>query len=235
MKKTAVLFALLAPTAALAQEASLNLFTEINRPYSYMEGERLSGHAVDFMKEALARSGVMASMELTKWSRAITLAEQQDNTCVFTTARTEEREEKFQWVGPMYTSSEYLLQRVGSNTDVSSLEEALTKTIGTQAGDYTVQKLKKQGATNIDLAADQSMTLKKLKAGRLDYAIVWGNAAAAATESGELEVAMEASQTSVYLACSKTTDAVLIEKLDRAIHSIVDDGTRDAFMSKYDQ
>ncbi|TCL00382.1 polar amino acid transport system substrate-binding protein [Shimia isoporae] len=234
MMKTLAVCAALAPAAVFAQDASLDLFTESYAPYSYMEGDKLTGHAVDIVTEALSRSGVEASMELTKWTRAISLAEKKPNTCVFTTARTEEREDKFQWVGPMYTSSVFLVQQKGANADVTGLEQALTKTIGSQSGDYTVGLLEKMGATNIDLAADQVMTLKKLEAGRLDYAIVLQAAAEAATASGKLEIAMEAERSEFYLACSKTTDAGLVTKMNDAIGSIVADGSRDKFVAAYE-
>lgn len=233
MKKALMLCALLAPVSGYAQDTSLSLFTESYAPYSYLEGDTLTGHAVDFMTEALSRSGVAASMELTKWSRAISLAEKQPDTCVFPTARTEEREPKFQWVGPMYSNGEYLLQRTGTNQDVTTLEEALTKTIGTQFGDYTEGMLKGMGATKIDLAADQQMTFKKLAAGRLDYVIVLGGAAEAAIANGDFEIAMEVSRTDIYLACSNDTSVEAVGKLGVAISEIVEDGTRDALVAAY--
>lgn len=234
MLKKLVVCAALTPAAAVAQSATLSLFTENYAPYSFMQGDELKGHAVDIMAEALARANINARMELTKWTRAISLAEKQENTCVFTTARTEEREAKFQWVGPMYTSSVYLIQQKGANQGVSSLEDALTKTIGSQTGDYTVGLLEKMGAANIDLAADQNMTLKKLEAGRLDYAIVLGAAAEAADAGGILEIAMEASRSEFYLACSNTTDVDLITQIDAAIDSVVADGTRDNLVAAYE-
>ncbi len=233
LKKLAVCAALM-PASAFAQNTTLSLFTESYAPYSFMEGDELKGHAVDIMTEALSRANIEANMELTKWTRAISLAEKKDNTCVFTTARTEEREASFQWVGPMYTSSVYLIQQKGANSEITSLDEALTKTIGSQTGDYTVGLLEKMGAANIDLAADQKMTLKKLEAGRLDYAIVLGAAAEAAEAGGVLEIAMEASRSEFYLACSNTTDGELITRIDAAIDSIVADGTRDQFVAAYE-
>ncbi|MCP4826928.1 MAG: amino acid ABC transporter substrate-binding protein [Shimia sp.] len=234
MKKTVLLCTLLMPMAAAAQDTALSLFTESYEPYSFMEGDKLTGHAVDLVAETLSRADVTASMELISWTRAITLAEKQPNTCVFTTGRTEDRENNFQWVGPMYSSSEYLVQRAGTNADVTSLEQALTKTIGTQTGDYTIEQLEKLGATDIDLAADQEMTLKKLAAGRLDYAVVLDDTAAAATADGQLEIAMEAFRTEFFLACSKTTDAGLVSKLSAAMATVVQDGTRDKFVAAYD-
>lgn len=232
--KPLLICALLAPVAAAAQDAPLSFYTETYTPYSYMEGDTLTGHAVDFVTEGLSRAELTASMELTKWTRAISLAEKQDNSCVFTTARTEEREPKFQWVGPMYTNAEYLIQRPGTNAEVTSLEGALTKTIGTQTGDYTEAMLRKMGATDLDLAADQNMTLKKLEAGRIDYVIIWGGAAKAAAASGKFEIAFEASRTDFYLACGLGTDPKVVEALNESFASIVADGTRDKLMAAYD-
>lgn len=228
-------FAALALTAATtAQAADVKFFTEDYAPYNYLDNGDLTGHGVDIITEALSRSGVTADIEVTKWSRAITLAEQDANTCVFTTARTPEREDRFNWAGPMYSEAIYLIQKPGANAGIGSVEEALTKKIGTQTGDFAVALLDRLGAADIDLAPDAEMTLKKLGAGRVDYMVALESAAAVAIESGGFEIAMEISRNEFFLACSKTTDGSVIAAMDEAIDSILADGTQESFIAKYD-
>lgn len=232
--KTLALCAMALSTATVAQAADVKFFTEDYAPYNYVENGELTGHGVDIINEALTRSGVSADMEVTKWSRAITLAEQDANTCVFTTARTPEREDRFNWAGPMYSEAIYLIQKPGANGDVASVEQALTKKVGTQTGDFAVALLDRLGASDIDLAPDAEMTLKKLGAGRVDYMVALESAAAVAIEDGSFEIAMEISRNEFFLACSKTTDESVIARMDDAIDSILADGTQEALLAKYD-
>lgn len=232
--KTVAFCALTLMATTAAQAADVKLFTEDYAPYNFVENGELTGHGTDIITEALSRSGVSADMEVTKWSRAITLAEQDADTCVFTTARTPEREDRFNWAGPMYSEAIYLIQKPGANGEVSSVEQALTKKVGTQTGDFAVALLDRLGASDIDLAPDAEMTLKKLNAGRVDYMVALESAAQVAIEEGGFEIAMEISRNEFFLACSKTTNPEVIAKMDAAIDSILADGTQQAFIAKYE-
>ncbi|MGR3637229.1 MAG: substrate-binding periplasmic protein [Shimia sp.] len=232
--KTLAICALALTTATVAQAADVKLFTEDYAPYNYLDNGELTGHGVDIIKEALSRSGVTADMEVTKWSRAISKAEQDADTCVFTTARTPEREERFNWAGPMYSEAIYLIQKIGANADVDSVDAALTQKIGTQTGDFAVALMDRMGATDIDLAPDAEMTLKKLRAGRVDYMVALESAAKVAIDGGGIEIAMEVSRNEFFMACSKTTNGEVIAKMDAAIGSILADGTQAEFIAKYE-
>ncbi|KPA22747.1 Cystine-binding periplasmic protein precursor [Shimia sp. SK013] len=232
--KTLTICALALTTATVAQAADVKLFTEDYAPYNFVDNGELTGHGVDIIKEALSRSGVTADMEVTKWSRAISKAEKDADTCVFTTARTPEREERFNWAGPMYSEAIYLIQQTGSNADIASVDAALTKKIGTQTGDFAVALMDRMGATDIDLAPDAEMTLKKLRAGRVDYMVALESAAQVAIDGGGIEIAMEVSRNEFFMACSKTTNSDVIAKMDAAIDSILADGTQAEFIAKYE-
>lgn len=233
MKKIA-LCALAFTAATGAQAADVKMFTEDYEPYNFVKDGELTGHGFDIVTEALRRAGLTADIEVTKWSRAVSLAEKDADTCVFTTARTPEREERFVWAGPMYSEAIFLIQKPGANAEVADVEAALTKKIGTQTGDFAVALLDRLGASDIDLAPDASKTLKKLDVGRLDYMVALESAAAVAIDQYGFEIAMELSRNEFFLACSKTTDPVVVAKIDMAIDSILEDGTQAKFIANYD-
>ncbi|MCP4819760.1 MAG: hypothetical protein GY883_11270 [Shimia sp.] len=68
MKKTLLLCTLLMPMAAAAQDTALSLYTESYEPYSFMEGEKLTGHAVDLVAETLLRKPCRGLMSRPAWS-----------------------------------------------------------------------------------------------------------------------------------------------------------------------
>ncbi|MDA5555443.1 substrate-binding periplasmic protein [Shimia sp. MMG029] len=232
--KALIFCAMALPAVAVAGDAEVSFLTEDYAPYSWIENGEAVGHGIDLIHEVAARAALSHSVEITKWSRAIALAEKDENTCVFSTARTEEREPKFQWAGPMYVESTYLVQRAGENAEVATLEAALTKTIGTQTGDFTIQLLQELGAAKVDTAPDLEKTLRKLRAGRLDYLILGEEGATAiAAQNDDLEVALEVSRDEFFIACSKSTPAETVAKIDAAMDAMMDDGTQAQMVAKY--
>ncbi|WP_422050236.1 substrate-binding periplasmic protein [Shimia sp.] len=232
--KALIFCAMAVPAVAMAGDADVAFLTEDYAPYSWMENGEAVGHGIDLIHEVANRAALTSSVEITKWTRAIVLAEKNENTCVFSTARTEEREPKFQWAGPMYVESTYLVQRAGENTDVTTLDVALTKAIGTQVGDFTVELLNGLGAAKVDTAPDLDKTLKKLRAGRLDYVILGEDGAKSITaQNADLEMALEVSRDEFFIACSKSTPAETVAKIDAAMASMMEDGTQAQMVAKY--
>ncbi|MBO9408751.1 transporter substrate-binding domain-containing protein [Shimia sp. R9_1] len=232
--KALIFCAMAVPAVAMAGDADVAFLTEDYAPYSWMENGEAVGHGIDLIHEVANRAALTSSVEITKWTRAIVLAEKNENTCVFSTARTEEREPKFQWAGPMYVESTYLVQRAGENTDVTTLDVALTKAIGTQVGDFTVELLQGLGAAKVDTAPDLEKTLKKLRAGRLDYVILGEDGAKSITaQNADLEMALEVSRDEFFIACSKSTPAETVAKIDAAMASMMEDGTQAQMVAKY--
>ncbi|WP_299424707.1 transporter substrate-binding domain-containing protein [uncultured Shimia sp.] len=232
--KAFVFAALALPTVTMADGASVSFLTEDYAPYSWTEDGQAKGHAIDLINEVAERAALSHSVEITKWTRAIALAEKDANTCVFSTARTAEREAKFQWAGPMYVEGMYLIQNAGTNGEVTSLEQALTKSIGTQVGDFTVDLLKELGAAKVDAAPDLDKTMKKLAAGRLDYVILGQESANALTAADAgLEIALEVSRDEYFIACSHDTPATVVAEIDAAMDSLMADGTQAEIVSRY--
>lgn len=232
--KALIFCAMAVPAAAMAGDAEVAFLTEDYAPYSWMEDGQAVGHGIDLIREVAARAALTSSVEITKWTRAIALAEKDENTCVFSAARTEEREPKFQWAGPMYVESTYLVQLAGANADVTTLDVALTKAIGTQVGDFTIDLLNDLGAAQVDTAPDLSKTLKKLRAGRLDYIILGEDGARTiAKQNADLELALEVSKDEFFIACSKSTPAETVAKIDAAMDSMMEDGTQAQMVAKY--
>ncbi|MBO9401915.1 transporter substrate-binding domain-containing protein [Shimia sp. R9_3] len=232
--KALIFCAMAVPAVAMAGDADVAFLTEDYAPYSWMENGEAVGHGIDLIHEVANRAALSSSVEITKWTRAIVLAEKNENTCVFSTARTEEREPKFQWAGPMYVESTYLVQRAGENADVTTLDVALTKAIGTQVGDFTVELLNGLGAAKVDTAPDLEKTLKKLRAGRLDYVILGEDGAKSITaQNDDLEMALEVSRDEFFIACSKSTPAETVAKIDAAMASMMEDGTQAQMVAKY--
>lgn len=73
-------------------------------PFSYLEDGVPSGLSVELLQTALNRAGIQFSPEdvsIMAWPDAYRVTLSHNNTCLFSTARTPEREELFTWAGPL--------------------------------------------------------------------------------------------------------------------------------------
>lgn len=217
-----------------ANASELTLFTEEYAPLNFEQDGQIVGMGTDQVVEMMSRAGVAYKMELTRWSRAINLAEKNADTCVFSTTHTEERDPNFQWVEPLNVDRTVLARAKGSGIEVTDVAAAAQLRTGTQTGDYTVGVLEENGFGNIDLSPTPDVTLKKLKMGRIDLIITSESFLEVAIAEGhELEQVLVLSETVLSLACSKATDPAVVASLQSALQSIIDDGTQAEIQAKY--
>ena len=91
--------------AGAASAQALRLVTEESYPFQYLENKKLAGMAVDVVSEMAKRAGVPVEHELMSWKDAYERAQRDRNTCVYSTARLENRERLFRWVGPIVANA----------------------------------------------------------------------------------------------------------------------------------
>lgn len=217
-----------------AQSADIKLTTEDYAPFNYKDGDNIVGLGADQVFEIMKRAGISYEVEMGQWTRAIGLAERETNYCVFTTAHTDERNDKFQWVEPLTSSKTYLIKKVGSDVNPASLEEAKTFSVGTQSGDYTESLLKNEGFSKIDTAKNYETSIKKLLAGRVDLVPATEDYFQSLKADGvDVEQALVLSTLNFAVACNKATDPELIKKMQTALDSMIADGTQEKILSKY--
>jgi len=217
-----------------AQAADVRLLTEDYPPLNFKQDGEIVGLGADQVFEMMDRAGISYDAELTQWSRAIGQAERSPNTCVFSTTHTEERDPNFKWVEPLASDSTILVRKAGSDVAPTTIEEAATFRTGSQTGDYTVGVLEEANFQYIDLAPNQEATVTKLLRGRIDLMATSGSFLEAARADGvEVEEAMVLSTTTMSLACSLKTDQALVDRMQTALQSMIDDGTQAEIASRY--
>jgi hypothetical protein len=84
-----------------------------------------TGITVDKMVELMHRAHEPFTITSSPWSRAYQLALQTEDTCVFSTSRTREREALFTWIGPLEKSDWAVLARANHTWKPLSLRWAI--------------------------------------------------------------------------------------------------------------
>ena len=201
-----------AASTGLAED-TLHLTTEEYAPFNFDQDGDIAGLGADQVEEIMRRSGIAHDVTLMAWSRAIGLAREKPMTCVFTTAHTVDRDTHFKWVEP-----------------------ATAYRTGTQTGDYTVELLRNAGFSQIDLARDLDLTLKKLLSGRVDLMAVSESYVHRKQKEGVPVEEVAVLHEQVFsIACSLKTPDGIVARMQQALTAMIADGTQAEILARYSE
>jgi polar amino acid transport system substrate-binding protein len=232
----AVLAALLLalPPAPAGAHVILHLTTEQYAPFNFDENGQIKGLGADQVREIMRRSGIAYDMELLPWSRAIGLAREKPATCVFTTAHTMDRDQHFKWVEPLLVERTLLIRAAGSGVAPADLAAATAYRTGTQTNDYTVELLRDAGFSQIDLARDLDLTLKKLLSSRVDLmAVSESFFHRLRNEDVPVEEVAVLYEQIFSVACSLQTPDDIVARMQKALAEMIEDGTQAEILARY--
>ncbi len=217
--------------ASPAWGGELRVYTEVTGDSAIYQDGKLTGGAVEVVREVMRRIGLESDIQVIPWARSYDALLHDPDVVLFSTALTEERQDLFQWVGPILRADWVLLARKGEGHLISSLEDAKrVSKIGTYISDVRDKYLVELGFTNLERCTDMVINYRKLARGRLDLVAAadlgmdWVSEEAG-LEAGELEIALSFYQIDAYIAFSKKTDAAIVELWRDALDSMKTDGT----------
>jgi len=239
---TKLLFLLSLTSAAHASEP-LVLLTENFPPYnmssdgkSFARDAEIQGIAADLVREMFRRADVPYSMTLRfPWTRVYQQAKDTPNHGVFVLARQPDREKLFKWVGPLGPDDWVLLAPPGSQIKLDSLEQAKGLRIGAYKGDAIAESLQKQGLKPVLVLRDQD-NAKKLASGEID---LWATGDPAgrylARQIGmtAFKTVLRFNGTELFLALNKSVPDEVVERLQKALEQMREDGFVDATFARY--
>lgn len=121
---TCLILMLFAPFNSLS--AQLRMITEPLPPMQIVEnGKVVAGLSNEIVEALLKQVGQKSKIEAYNWARVYKIALEHENVLIFSITRYPSREDKFKWVGSIYTLKNYLW-RLKSRNDIelTTLEEA---------------------------------------------------------------------------------------------------------------
>jgi polar amino acid transport system substrate-binding protein len=228
-------------TAAGAQ--TIQLVTEDAYPFQHLEQRQLTGMAVEVVAEMFKRAGVPHNDELLSWKDAYDRAQLYPNTCIYSTARTENRERLFKWVGPIVENKWAAFAKKGFKGRLAAPADFKDYRIGVLKGDAKERYLQDLAVTfrtaeSDDAANPPKLTLNRTEPGKIDLWVTGyytGAHVAKKTGVGDI-VPVWVFQTSPnYLACHPGTPADVLRKLQAALEAMNKDGGRAAIVARYEQ
>jgi polar amino acid transport system substrate-binding protein len=138
----------------------IQLHTEIDPPYNYMTSYSeadwaFAGSSVEIVNEIQAQNSYKNNISVTSWVAGYQALQYMPNYALFTMARTTERENLFQWVGPIVSFTDHFYTLTASNLQISTLDQAKAlDSVATPSDWYTHDYLTTNGFENILVTAN---------------------------------------------------------------------------------
>ena len=221
---------------------SLQVVTEEYPPYNYSEDGKVVGFCTEVVTEVLNRAKVEYSIHSYPWSKSYKMAQSQPNVLIYSIGRNVEREPLFKWVG-VIARTEVYFYKLKSRVDIKikTFDKVKKYKIGAVRDDFRAQWLMKQGIKDqLTLVPDDRQNMQNLFARKIDIFpigefVAYHIAHQEGRAFNDLEKTMYVKDMSadLYMAFSKETPDVLVEKCKKALFEIRKDGTYEKIKSKY--
>ncbi len=212
-------------------DTTIRLYTENFGRFNYsLQGrefehreENIGGSSAELIKKMMAETQLPYRTKLRAWSVSYERALLKPYNGVFSTSRTESREELFYWIGPIGSSNTKLYKKKDRNIRVNSLDDLKDLRVGGYKGDASTIALIEKGIDVIEEATD-AINPKKLDQELID---IWvasdASAAVIAEQAGypDIEPVMTITTMHLYLAMNKSTPIEVINILQAAYDKVV--------------
>ena len=229
--------------AELPADYKVVLLTENFPPFNmavddknFARDDSIDGISADIVREMFKRAGIGYTLTLRfPWDRLYRLTLEKPNYGLFSTTYTEERKPLFKWVGPIAKTGWVLLAAPGSDIKVSSLKDAAKYRIGAYKNDAVSQSLESQGLAPINALRDQE-NVKKLVRGQID---LWattdpvGRYLAKQEDVTGLNTVLRFKDAELYLALNKDPPDEVVQRLQKALDSMRDEGFIEEVTNNY--
>ena len=223
---------------------TIQLYSERSPPFSYVTGQepnrKVEGSAVEIVNEIQTRNGHVNRINMSLWTDAYSVVQYLPNSALFTTARTPERENMFQWVGPISTSRTYFYTLAASGLTIETLEQAKSlQSIATPNGWFTHDFLINNNFQNIVATSRTSMeAFNQLIHGEAqallmtDLDVKW-LADMSGVPLSNLTQHMQALNFKDYIAFSLSTPTSTVQQWQNHLNNMKTDGTFENIWNKW--
>jgi polar amino acid transport system substrate-binding protein len=242
-RPTLALTMLVAGVLAAAPAVALTLLTEENPPFNYVEKGKLVGAATEIVLDMAMRAALPVKTDVLPWDKAYVRAQGERDTCLFSTARLENRERLFLWVGPIATNVWAVYGKGDFAPAIRTVNDLSLYRIGTVLRDPKNDYLRENAVTDLRPVRDDGLNPPRLFLPRddPDHIDLWitglysGRDIAKAAKMPELKLVFVASEQPMFLACNPQTDRKIVKALADALESMKADGSFKRITADYEK
>jgi len=215
------------------------IITEDYAPLNYIKDDKVVGSSVDIVRTIKARLNLDSEILVQPWKRGYESLENNINTCLFSTVRTEEREDQFKWVGPLTEIRFSLYAKKSNEIVINQFEDAKEYSIGSQEDGWAEPLLIENDFPNVDYVSKPSQNITKLDADRIDLWIA-SNVTFAnlvnetpSIDINEFEEVYVISISELYIAFNKETADEIVNSWQTTLDELYDEGIVEDILNEY--
>jgi polar amino acid transport system substrate-binding protein len=244
LRRTTFLLTVLAAGAlTAAPAAALTLLADENPPFNYTEKGKPAGAATEIVLGMASRANLPVRIDVLPWSKAYVRTQAERDTCLFSTARLENRERLFLWVGPIATNLWAVYGKGDFAPTIRSLKDLSPYRIGTVVRDPKVEFLRENGVNDVRQAREDAqnparLLLPRENPERIDLWITdlyAGRFLAQAAKVTDVKLVFIAGEEPLFLACNPQTDRTVVKALADALDAMKADGSFKRITDDYDK
>lgn len=218
---------LLLPSLGVASD--IHYITEEYPPYNFAEGEQITGISIDLLNAVHEKMGVSdPNVSLFPWVRGYRVAQTPGKqNVIFSTTRTEEREPKFKWVGPIAKTEVSVFCNKDVNASISSDEDLLDYSFAVIRDDIGELELKNRNvpASSIQDVTKFDMMVNLVSLKRKDCFAYEANVTSylmkkSGVDSSKFERKYNLVEGELYYAFNKSVDDAEVDKHQKALDEV---------------
>lgn len=239
MRKIAILLFLIVLTASIAAQ-SIQIYTEDAPPLSFNGSDgKPAGLSVEIVQEIQRRLGNRDQITLVPWVRGLFYLNENANVFLFAMGRTAERNDRYQWIGPIYETAFAFYSLSGSKLQITSLDDAKkVPQIGVYRDDIRDEILTEAGFTNLVRVKDETTVARMLFAQRIDLMASSTSGIAGLLQSLEykpdsVQLQYIFKRMQLYIGVSIKTNPTIVTTWNDTLDALKKDGTMLKLFQKY--
>ncbi|MFZ6686511.1 substrate-binding periplasmic protein [Undibacterium sp. SXout11W] len=219
-----------------ASAERLVIYAEDAKPYAYFQDDKVSSSITNFVRILIERAGYDPDIRLLSWAGIMHTAEAQQTMIFYPLARTNERENKYHWLGTLLHDEKYSFYKLKNRRDIQlkKLDDAKMYRVGVIESDVREEYLIENGFAFNTYAGliqinNNTEGLRLLRVNRIDLLPLSATSftSECALYCADYEIATTLNiRSNLELAANKATPTDVIQRIRRAYESLESDGTR---------
>jgi polar amino acid transport system substrate-binding protein len=227
---------------AYAEDPPIRIVTEEWAPYNYTQDKEVSGYSVEVIQHIMELLGKKYTIEVLPGVRSKYVVLEEPNVFMITMFRTSDRENQFNWIGPIADGSISFYKRSDNPIAINTLEDAKkVHSIACRYAGLIPGMLRSYGFKNLETSATNSEQIySKLLLGRCDLAISDTDIGVKyiLTKMGKpysevTKISVPVFEAKLYIVCNKDTPELIVQQWQNAIERLKQDKTLDSLYDKY--
>ena len=229
-----------------SKEKNIPKFTIISeewKPFNFQGNNKLLGISVELLDKIFEEMNIKQKASEGKiypWIRGYNMALENSNTILFTTTKTDERENKFKWLGPIFINKTELFAIKNRRIFISNINDMRKYIISTYRDGAPEKLLLELGILEdeLDRLNHQNLALRKLFYGRSDLVPTSKLSISYFAEAEKLDIdfvesVYEIASRGMYYAFSLDVSNELIEEMQIILNNLHKIGFVSSLFDKY--